>query len=162
MGVISHIPSITVPLGHTCTTYRPAVLIKKTTDISSGKKNKRLMSHFRPQGERVQMNKWSLSSPTNHLCNVTSIVCAHLCQQPRLSQNVRLTVLTNFSFSYTASLSFLSFPPPLSLFFHYNFYALAPSMTDLSVLAPLVLSTLNKTYQLNQLQSVRWRCSTVP
>lgn len=56
-GVSSHIFSITAPLSHTCTTYRPVVLIKKTTDISSGKKNKRLMSHFRPQGERVQMNE---------------------------------------------------------------------------------------------------------
>ena len=70
-SAISHILSITAPLSHTCTTYRPVVLIKKTTDISSEKVNKCLVSHFRPQGERVQMNKWSVSSLSHHLHNVT-------------------------------------------------------------------------------------------
>lgn len=114
--------SITAPLSHTCTTYRPVVMIKKTTDISSGKKNKRLMSHIRPLGETVQMNEWSVSSLSNHLCNVTSIVCAHLCQQPRLFQNVKhWRFLTSYSFSLH-----VSFSRPLPLFFRYPFRTFAP------------------------------------
>lgn len=129
-GVISHIFSITAPLSHTCTTYRPVVLIKKTTDISSEKKNKCLMSHFRPQGERVQMNEWSVSSLSNHLSNVTSIVCAHLCQQPRLFQNVRQILFLPATLSPTLPhFLILSLPPSFSLFFHYPFYAFAPWQT---------------------------------
>lgn len=134
MSVISHILSITAPLSHTCTTYRPMVLIKKkkTTDISSGKMNKRLMSHFRPQGERVQMNEWSLTLRSNHLCNVTSLVCAHLCQPQRflfffLFQAV--IVLTNYSFTCMSNL----YHPCLSLFLHYPFYAVTPYMWLYSV-----------------------------
>lgn len=111
MSVISHILSITAPLSHTCTTYRPVVLIKKTTDISSGKMNKRLVSHFRPQGERVQMNEWSVSSLSNHLCNVTSLVCAHLCQQRRLFQNVRQRLFLPTTLSPTLP-HFLCLSPP--------------------------------------------------
>lgn len=118
--------------------------------------NKRLVSHFRPQGEGVQMNEWSVSSLSNHLCNVTSPVCAHLCQQQRLVQNVWQWRLLPTTLSYTASFS-LCPPRPLSLFLHYPFYAVAPYVTDRTEWAPLVLLTLNKTYQLNQLQWTRWR-----
>lgn len=147
-SVISHILSITAPLSHTCTTYRPVVLIKKTTDISSGKMNKRLMSHFRPRGWK-SANERVISSLSNHLCNVTSPVCAHLCQQQRFFffQNV-----SHWLFLPTTLSPTLPHPPPrhpLSLFFHYPFYAVAPYVTDCTVWAPLVLLTLNKTYQLN-------------
>lgn len=118
MSVISHILSITAPLSHTCTTYRPVVLIKKTTDISSEKMNKRLMSHFQPRGERVQMNEWSVSSLSNHLCNLTSLACAHLCQQQRsfsfFSKCQAVIVLTDYPFSYTASF-FVPPPSPFSV-----------------------------------------------
>lgn len=86
MGVILHALSKTAPLSHTGTTYRRQVLIKrreekyrekrKTTDISSGKMSKCLVSHLRPQGERVQMKERSLSSSlSSHPFIAAFLVC---------------------------------------------------------------------------------------